>query len=158
MTTRRYAAETTVSTDASIAEIRKLCRRYGAAEFMHAEGDRDAAISFTMKDRRILFRLRMPDPNAREFTHTPERGKARTASAATEEWERACRSRWRALALVVKAKLEAVEIGIVSFDDEFLGHFVMPGTSVTFGEAVKEKLIEAHRDGAMTPLLPFLGK
>lgn len=32
----------------------------------------------------------------------------------------------RALALCIKAKLEAVQAGIVTFDEEFLAHFLLP--------------------------------
>ena len=43
-----------------------------------------------------------------------------------------CRQRWRALNLAIKAKLEAVESGIVTFDQEFLAHIVGPS-----GQTVK---------------------
>ncbi|MEV7574428.1 hypothetical protein AB0P28_15150 [Pseudarthrobacter sp. NPDC089323] len=47
----------------------------------------------------------MPDRNDRKITHTPARGTARSAEATAAEYERAVRQAWRALALVVKAKL-----------------------------------------------------
>lgn len=154
---RRYAQDTSVSTDKSIAEIRNTVRRYGASEFMHVEGEIQAVIMFSMRDRRVMFRVNMPDPKCKAFTHTPERGTRRTEAAAHQAWEQACRARWRSLALVVKAKLEAVASGIVSFEQEFLGHIVVPRTSVTFGEAVKENLALAYSQNTMTPLLPYLG-
>ena len=153
--TRRFAADTSVSMDRSIAEIRTTVRRYGANEFMHMESDERAAVSFAMRGRRILFRVPMPDQKDRAFTHT-ETGKLRAANVAEAAWEQACRASWRALALVIKAKLEAVEVGIVVFEDEFLANTVPPGASVTFGEAVREKMAIAHRDGAIAPLLPFI--
>ncbi|MBE7203882.1 MAG: hypothetical protein INR70_39650 [Parafilimonas terrae] len=153
--TRRYAADTSVPMDRSIAEIRTTVRRYGASEFAHMESDTQAAITFTMRGRRILFRLAMPDPKDAEFTKT-ETGKPRSASVAEAAWEQACRSRWRALALVIKAKLEAVEIGIVVFEDEFLANTVPPGASVTFGEAVRDSMALAHQRSELTPLLPHI--
>ncbi|MET3483173.1 hypothetical protein [Methylobacterium sp. 1973] len=153
---RRYAADTSVPMDRSISEIRTTVRRYGASEFAHMESDTQAAIHFTMRGRRILFRLAMPDPKDAEFTKT-ETGRDRSASAAETAWEQACRSRWRALALVIKAKLEAVEVGIVVFEDEFLANTVPPGASVTFGEAVREEMRLAHEKRELTPLLPYLG-
>lgn len=153
--TRRFAADTAVPMDRSISEIRTTVRRYGATEFAHMESDAQAAITFTMRGRRIFFRLAMPDPKAHEFTVT-ETGKARSASVAEAAWEQACRSRWRALALVIKAKLEAVEVGIVVFEDEFLANTMPPGASVTFGEAVRENMRLAHENGALTPLLPHI--
>lgn len=153
--TRRFAADTSVPMDRSIAEIRTTVRRYGATEFAHMESDTQAAITFTMRGRRVLFRLVMPDPKASEFTRT-ETGKPRSASVAEAAWEQACRSRWRALALVIKAKLEAVEVGIVVFEDEFLANTVPPGSSITFGEAVRENMALAHERQSLTPLLPHL--
>ncbi len=151
---RRYAEDTSVSTDKSIAEIRNTVRRYGASEFMHAEGETQAVIMFSMHDRRVMFRVNMPDPKAKAFTHTPGQGKLRTKEAAQAAWEQACRARWRSLALVVEAKLEAVASGITEFETEFLGNIVMPGTSVTVGEFVKRDLQLAHEQGQMVPLLP----
>jgi hypothetical protein len=153
---RRFAADTSVSMDKSIAEIRTTVRRYGAAEFAHMESDDRAAVTFTMKGRRIQFTLAMPNPKDRAFTKT-DTGRDRTPAAAEAAWEQACRSRWRALALVIKAKLEAVEVGIVVFEDEFLANTVMPGTGVTFGAAVREQMAITHKKGSHTPLLPYLG-
>ncbi|GJE29787.1 hypothetical protein [Methylobacterium organophilum] len=155
MTSRRYAADTSVSMDRSIAEIRTIVRRYGANEFLHMESDGLAAVAFTMHGRRILFRVPMPDPKSREFTHT-ETGKVRAANVAETAWEQACRASWRALALVIKAKLEAIEVGIVLFEDEFLANTVPPGSSVTFGEAVRTSMAIAHQEKSLTPLLAFL--
>ncbi|MFG7486354.1 hypothetical protein [Methylorubrum rhodesianum] len=156
--TRRFAADTSVSMDRSIAEIRTTVRRYGASEFMHMESDAQAAVAFTMRGRRILFRVQMPDPKSRAFTHTEAQRKMRTPEAAHAAWEQGCRSRWRALALVIKAKLEAVEVGIVMFEDEFLANTVPPGFSVTLGEAMREPMRVAHEEKSITPLLPYLGK
>lgn len=36
------------------------------------------------------------------------------------------RQRWRALFLVIKAKLESVESRIATFEEEFLAHIVLP--------------------------------
>lgn len=154
--TRRFAADTSVPMDRSIAEIRTTVRRYGASEFMHMESNERAAVAFTMRGRRILFRVPMPDQKDRVFTHT-ETGKPRAANVAEAAWEQACRASWRALALVIKAKLEAVEVGIVVFEDEFLANTVPPGSSVTFGEAIREPMRIAHETKSTTPLLPFLG-
>lgn len=155
MGNRRYAEDTSVSTDKSIMEIRSTVRRYGATEFMHMEGERDAAIVFTMRDRRVMFRVKMPDPSEREFTHS-SRGR-RAPSVAHAHWEQACRARWRALALVVKAKLESVASGIAEFDTEFMGNIVMPGTNVTIGDAMRPRLVAAHEQQSHTPLLGYIG-
>lgn len=68
-------------------------------------------------------------------------------------WEQGCRQRWRALALVIKAKLEAVESGITTFEEEFLAHIVMPD-GMTVGNHVRPTIQAWYSGGQMRPLLP----
>jgi hypothetical protein len=144
----RYAADTSVSTDRSRAEIEATLRRYKADQFGYATNARGATVMFSMGGRHIRFVLPLPDPQAREFTHTPAKGLPRTSAEAERAWEQACRQRWRALALVIKAKLEAVTAGITTIEDEFLAHTVLPDGS-TVGQWAKPQLEEAYRIGAM---------
>ncbi len=117
------------------------------------DGDR-AVIGFRASDRQIKFVIDLPDRNDREFTHH-SRGR-RTADAALKAWEQACRQRWRALALVIKAKLEAVESGISEFESEFLAHIVLPNGS-TVGDWVAPQIDVAYTTGQMPSMLPALG-
>jgi hypothetical protein len=95
----------------------------------------------------------MPDPDDREFTHTPGRGLPRTPAQVRFQWEQATRQRWRALHLVIKAKLEAVESGIVDFDSEFLAHLVLPNGRTVADEVVP--MVEtAYATNQMPQLLP----
>lgn len=149
----RYASSTTVPVEKSKAEIERTLARYGATSFMYGTTATEAVIAFEAKGKRILFRLPMPDPSERRFTHTPDKGLLRSAEAASREWEQACRQSWRALALVIKAKLEAVAAGIVAFEDEFLAHIVLPGGG-TVGEHIKPRIEEAYLTGKMQALLP----
>lgn len=54
---------------------------------------------------------------------------------------------------MIKAKLEAVESGISTFDTEFLGHLVLPNGQ-TVADAVVPRVVEAYETGAMPALLP----
>ena len=147
----RFAAKTTVSTEKSRAEIEAILRRYGASAFMYAwEGNR-AIIGFRARDRHIRFTLPLPDRESKEFTHS-SRG-PRSPDAVTVLWEQACRQSWRALALVIKAKLEAVEAGIVEFESEFLAHIVLPNGS-TVGAWVRPQVALAYDSGDMPKMLP----
>ncbi len=149
-----YAATTSVSTEQSRAEIERTLQRWGADQFMYGwDGDR-AVIGFRASDRQIKFVIDLPDRNDREFTHH-SRGR-RTADAALKAWEQACRQRWRALALVIKAKLEAVESGISEFESEFLAHIVLPNGS-TVGDWVAPQIDVAYTTGQMPSMLPALG-
>ena len=153
----RYAANTDVSVEKSRAEIEGLIVRYGATHtaFMSAPGR--AVICFEAKGRRIMVELPLPDKGDRKFTHAKV-GRAsyesmRTPEKAHAAWEQACRQKWRALALVIKAKLEAVESGITTFEDEFLAHIVMPDGQ-TVSSHVRPSIAKAYETGSMTPLLP----
>jgi hypothetical protein len=148
----RYAASTDVPTDRSRAEIERTLSRYGASHFMYG-WDRDRAVlGFVAHGRQVRFVLSLPDRDASEFTET-ETGRPRSESATATAYDRAVRQRWRVLALVVKAKLEAVESGLVTFEDEFLAHLVLPG-GATVADTIRERIVEAYATGEVPPLLP----
>lgn len=152
----RYAADTAVSQDRSRSEIEATLKRYGAGSFYYASEPDRAMIGFRIDGRMIRFVLPMPDPNERQFTHTPTKGDPRSADAAYKAWEQAGRQRWRALALVIKAKLEAVAAGITTIEDEFLAHTVLPDGS-TVAEFMKPQLAIAYDTGAMPSTLMLGG-
>lgn len=137
----RYAATTSVSVAKSKAEIEDILQRYGASGFMSGWQGATAMIAFQIRSRQVKFILPMPDKASREFTHGPS-GRPKNADLVHKAWEQGCRQRWRALALAIKAKLEAVECGIVTFDQEFLAHIVGPDGR-TVGETIIP-MIEAN--------------
>lgn len=147
----KYASSTSVSVADSKAEIERIVERYNATGFMSAWSGDKAVIAFTMENRQVRFVLEMPSKDERRFTHHT-RG-PRTPESALKEWEQACRQRWRALALVIKAKLEAVDSGIAIFDDEFLANIVMPG-GATVGEMTRDRVALAYSGGQVDNLLP----
>jgi hypothetical protein len=152
----RYAADTSVSQDRSRSEIEATLKRYGATSFMYATMPTAAVVGFIIDSRQIRFALPMPDPQAKEFTHTPTKGDLRSPEAAYKAWEQAGRQRWRALALVIKAKLEAVAAGITTIEDEFLAHTVLPdGTTV--GQFMRPQLAVAYETGSMPNTLMIAG-
>lgn len=150
--TSRYAERTDVSSDRSVAEIQRYLRRYGATAFTYGWDETSAALMFEMADRRILFRLPMPNPRDEEFTLTPT-GKKRTPPAAEAEYEQAVRQRWRALVLIIKAKLEAVAAGVTSLEQEFLAHIQLPDGR-TVGEYAAPAIAAAYESGEMPRMLP----
>ena len=152
MTTRRYAQDTQVSTNRSRDEIERTLSRYGASQFMYGWEHGRAVIAFAADDRRVQFMLPMPDREDPAFTRTPT-GKKRAAAAAEQAYEQAVRQAWRALALVIKAKLEAVAAGITEFEAEFLAHIMLPDGS-TVGDWARPQLAAAYTSGAMPALMP----
>lgn len=149
-----YAENTSVSVEKSKAEIEKTLQRYGADQFMHGWTNYQAMVSFQMYDRHIKFLLTLPDRKDERFQKTPT-GKKRTALQIEKEYEQACRQRWRALNLVIKAKLEAVEAGISEFEDEFMANIALPDGS-TVGQFMRPQIARAYETHNMPQLLPFL--
>jgi hypothetical protein len=147
-----YAAKTVVSSDRSMAEIEKTLMRYGASKFMYGRDVARIMVGFEMHDRRLRFVLPMPDDS--EFKHTPTGRVRRNSEAVHEQHEQAIRSRYRALLLSIKAKLESVESNIEEFEDAFMAQIVLPDGS-TVGERMKPQIEAAYRDGQMPPLLPM---
>lgn len=148
---RRYASRTSVPIDRSRAEIEGLLKRYRADEFAYGwTKDGAAAIGFVMEGRPVKLRVPIPDRKDPEIRMTPG-GKLRTENQIEEAWDQEMRRRWRAMALVVKAKLEAVESGIADFSDEFLAYTVLPSGRL-IGEELKPRLDHIAKTGQMPTL------
>jgi len=142
----RFARDTRVSVDRSKAEIERVLMRYGAERFAYFTDTTAAAIAFKMRERAIRIRLPLPAEGAFAVS---EKGRDRAPAARRAEWERAVRQRWRALLLVVRAKLEAIESGISSFESEFLAYTVLPNGK-TVEEQIGPELALAY-EGGRTP-------
>lgn len=146
-----YAADTSVPVERSRAELERTLTRYGATAFGYMSEPTRAVVMFEANERRIRFDVPLPDRNDRRFTHH-SRG-ARTATQAQEQWEQACRQKWRALNLVVKAKLEAVAAGISEFEEEFLAWICLP-SGQTMGDIARPAIAHAYETGALPALMP----
>lgn len=153
----RYAEGTSVSTERSRAEIETILRRYGATGFVSGYDEDRAFIAFKMVQRHVKFLMRLPNPADKRFTETRHRGLRRSVADAQKAWEQSCRQQWRALALVIKAKLEAVAAGITVFDSEFMAHIVMPDGR-TVAEHITPAIEQAYATGKTPPLLPSPGQ
>lgn len=114
-----YAEKTSVSVSKTKADIEDLIQKEGAGQFVSGYKENMAVIGFSLANRQIRFVLPLPDKQEQKFWFTPERRTKRSEKQAYEAWEQACRSRWRALYLIIKAKLEAVDSGISTIEREF---------------------------------------
>lgn len=132
-----YASGTTVAVDKTRVEIEKVISKYGARNFGYMAEDSRAMIFFEANDRRIRFSLRLPPL-----------GKGGS--------DQARRSAWRALLLVIKAKLESVESKIETFEEAFFAHVVMPGGQTVY-EAAREQVSEAYQLGRVDGPLMLTG-
>ncbi len=150
----RYANSTQVGSSESRNEIERTLSRYGADSFMYGWQKEQAVVAFQMEGRHVKFVLPMPDKRSDEFIKTPT-GRDRSESQTVLAFEQATRQRWRALALVIKAKLEAVESKITCFEDEFMAHIVLP-SGETVSQWMRPQIETAYASGTMPKLLPML--
>ena len=102
-----------------------------------------------MSGRRVKIILLMPSVD--DCTSTAHNVR-RTAGAQRSVWEQACRQRWRALLLIIRAKLEAVESGITTLESEFLNNLVLSDGG-TIEEWLAPQVEEAYTTGRMPPML-----
>ncbi len=152
----KFATETTVSVEKSLAEIRTLLKRYEAGKFGYIEEDDRVGIGFEMQNRRVRFVMPLPDRADLRVIHGSQYGaygRERSSSEVETAYERAVRSRWRGLVLTIKAKLESVEVGIESFDEAFMAQLVLP-SGETMAEWAAPQIKVAYEQGVMPPLLP----
>lgn len=148
---QRFAADTSVPVDRTRAQIEKLLADHGATRFMHGWEGRSVALGFEIQNRTVRMMLVLPSHDSDEFVKAAGR-RRRTPEAARRLWEQACRSRWRALLLVIRAKLEAVAVGISTFEDEFLAWVVLPGGK-TVGDTLRGEIADRITTGSTAPLL-----
>jgi hypothetical protein len=152
----RYASNTKVSSEKSRNEIERTLQRYGASGFGFWIENDSALVQFQIEKLKIAFKLPMPDRKSEEFTMSSHENdwqrKPLAAETAHRRWEQACRQRWRALALVIKAKLEAIDSGISTFEEEFMAHIMLPD-GVTVGEKLVPGLTALKKTGDMPKLL-----
>ena len=150
-----YAEKTSVSVTKTKADIEELVTKAGALQFVSGFNGSTAVIGFSLDNRQIRFLVPIPDKQDPKFWFTPERRTKRSEKQAYEAWEQACRSRWRALYLIIKAKLEAVESGISTIEREFLYDIVLPDGK-TVGEFMTSQIAAAYETGEMPPMLPMI--
>ena len=106
----KYAENTSVATDRSRSEIEKTLNKYGAIDTRIGvyQSKGLAVVEFELKGR--LVKIELPLPSLQDFRLTPT-GQWRHGSTQQTAYEQGVRQRLRALLLVIKAKLEAVESG-----------------------------------------------
>lgn len=129
-----FAEKTKVSVDQTRSEIEKTLKKYGADRFAYFSETGRAIVVFEAHQRRIRFDLPVPEGDSDKDNQTR-------------------RQRWLALLLCIKAKLEAVESKIETFEEAFLAHVVMPD-GITVGQHTIKSIEQAYSGNKMVPLLP----
>lgn len=130
-----YAERTDVPVARSQSQLIELLKKHKATQTAIGWSETAGQIGFQLGGR--VYKVTVPIPTA------PIRG------VKVDQVER---SRWRTLHLVVKAKLEAVEAGITTFEQEFLAHTIMPNGRTVFEETA-QTIERAYVEGHVGPLL-----
>lgn len=137
-----FAEKTRVPVSQSRGEIERLVLKHKCAQFMSGT-DYDnglVRVQFKAHDRFVRFTIHLPKKATLGDRKDQER------------YEQEERQLWRRLLLVVKAKLESVESGITTFEQEFLAHIVMPNDRTVF-ELIVRQIESAYSTGTMPKLL-----
>lgn len=146
-----YADGTTVSVGRSREELQALLERAGASEFGYVSGaDGRARVGFKLNG--LACAIELPIPKEAGFGTTPT-GKRRSDQARTLAWDQEKRRRWRALLLIVKAKLEAIECGITTSECEFMANVVLADGRL-LADHIRPRLAEFVASGRVPSLLP----
>lgn len=169
----RYAEGTVVSVAKSQQEISTLLTNAGAAPMGFQFHDDHAIVAFTLttktpevkkdgvitqvaNERKTHVMMRLELPARAKFAKKKVHGWMQDCSSEeqTKRWEQACRERWRALVLVLKAKLVSVESKVETVEEAFLAHLVVndAGRSRRFADVIVSQMI-AHQNGGGRLLL-----
>ena len=106
-------------------------------------------VTFNVSAQPVQIMLVMPSID--DYARTP-RNARRTAAAQRSAQEQACRQRWRAVLLIIRAKPEAVDSGITTLESEFLVGIVLPDGG-TVGQWLAPQIDEAYTTERMPPML-----
>lgn len=128
----KFAERTTVPVEKSKADTEKLLDRYGADQFVYGKEPGSIRVMFRVKGRMIRIDVKMPENNPQEQ-----------------------RRLWRSLYLIIKAKLEAVESGILTFEQEFTPYMLLPDGR-TVAEWIEPQMELAYQNRLMPRNLPGL--
>jgi hypothetical protein len=132
-----FAEGTSVPVSRTRGEIEALVEKYGARNFVSGWTDTTAGISFAIHGRLVRFELHMPTMEVAKRKVFRRYTWIEATEAQCQKWMDAEKRRlWRCLLLAIKAKLEVVESGIATFEQEFLGHIVT-AENMTIYEALR---------------------
>ena len=137
-----FAKGTNVSVERSRAELDDLLKKHGASSRVIGEDDEAhrAVVGFSLKGAKYRLNIPLPAVAAVPYSKATPSAYERPRRGA----QQAQRERWRLVILLVKAKLEAVRLGLSTANREFMADLVTDD-----GRTLEEVLNE----GGLTRLL-----
>ena len=133
----KYAERTTVPVTKSKQDIERALNTYGVEEYAFGTSPRGSGIIFKYDGKVYKINVSEPDPNKFRYDN---------------QLQQAIRSRWRVLLLCIKAKLNLVQDGQSSFEDEFLAYMSLP-EGITVAEFMRLPKNVKRLEQSKMPLL-----
>jgi DNA-binding transcriptional regulator PaaX len=148
----KYASDTTVSPSRSRAEIEETLQRYGADGFAYATAEGRAMFAFKMYGKQARITVPLPRPEDYRLT---DKGRLRTNESQLTAYKQAERQTWRVMLLLIKAKLEAIEAEVTTWEHEFFADMLLP-SGQTVAEAMLPQVEECYKTGVIPTFMPML--
>lgn len=133
-----YAKGTTVSVSSSQMEIAKTLERYKVHTYSFGARPGLAMVEFELQLLPIRVAVPLPAKPARQKGPSPETGRVVDLWI---RWEQDVRECWRALLLLIKANLEAIERGIVKPEEAFMAYLI-----TNDGRTLGDVVLPSYRD------------
>ena len=148
----KYAINTETSVDKSKTDISRLLSRYGATTTSINETQQFALVAAEIHGVQIRIRLDLPQKNDPNITMTPQK-RYRSKPAREKEYQRAIKSTWRALFMILNSRLEEVDRGISTAQQAFMPWIMLPDNSIV-EDHVLNTIEIAYKTGQVPSILP----
>lgn len=136
--TTKYAQGTSVPVERSIAELKRICEKYGASNFGFLQSDSTAAVFFKFDHRMYRMDLHFQLPSKTAGISSTEIKKMKA-----EE-----RRKWRVLILTIKAMFVSIESEVFDSCTLFQPFTLLPDNTV-IGERMNPQIDQAYQTGRM---------
>lgn len=127
----KYAKNTTVPVARSKTQVQELLVNYGIDEFFFGTGPRGEGVGFKYEGR--VYKHNVPMPNKDDYNYETQ-------------YKQAIRQRWRIFYMSLKMKLEEIQDGGISFEDQFLAMMTLPdGSTVSDFMKLPENIAKLNK-------------
>ena len=117
----KYAKDTKVPVARTKVQVQELLVNYGIDEFFFGSSPRGDGIGFKYEGR--VYKHNVPMPNPDDYR-------------CDNQYKQAIRQRWRIFYMSLKMKLEEIQSGGMTFEDQFLAMMALPDGS-TVGDFMR---------------------
>ena len=100
-------------------ELERLLLGHDVTVFGYERAGDLAIVRFVLNEHKLRLVVKMPDWNDDTYVYTPSRHEPRSITARRQLYWADVSKTWKAMKNLIAAKLEGVEMGITTFEDEF---------------------------------------